>query len=102
MYDSESQDNKCSLNELLVKKKFAEFKLETDVCQQMNFRRDVNSYHQFAAKQVNKTGGEFPLVFDNDVLTPAEFQFDVSVNFSVSVVPLFIILLFTGQSADGH
>lgn len=75
LYEDESRH--ISLNELLVQKKFAEFKLETDICQQKSIRRDLNYYHEISAKDINPID-EFPLNFDGDILEKNEFQFDVN------------------------
>lgn len=93
--NDEPSDEDISVNELLVKKKFAEFKLETDVCQQMNFRRSVNHFHEAASKDAHRpVDQEFGLVFDRDSLSPAEYQFDVSLLmakvFSFKLIDLFL------------
>ena len=86
-------DDEISLNEWLVKKKFAEPKLETDVCQQMNFRRNTNNYHEVSSKDTG-LHEEFPLVFDDDELNPIEYQF------GVSIIVLFILFLHLVLSLD--
>lgn len=91
IYDDSAARENYSLNELLVHKKFAEFKIESDVCQQMNFRRDMNNYHETVSRE-DVLKEEFALNFDTDVLSPAEFQFDVSLLEVVYMVQHFLFL----------
>lgn len=72
-----SEDNKkVSLNELLVREKFAEFKLESDFCQHMSFRRGMNSFHVAANNTSTQT--EVALLFNSSTIANQEFTLNVS------------------------
>lgn len=69
-------EEKVSLNELLVREKFAEFKLESDFCQHMSFRRGMNSFHEAASN--THALSEVELLFDTSTIANQEFTLNVS------------------------
>lgn len=78
--DTYGENEKVSLNELLVREKFAEFKLESDFCQHMSFRRGMNNFHEAASNRANNTSNqaEVALLFDSGTTANQEFTLKVS------------------------
>lgn len=106
--DQDQDQEKLSLNELLVREKLAELKLESEFCQQMSFRREMNRYHEEAAaangsrnSDQNDPSVEAELIFEGSVpLLSQEFTLSVSGgrhNFNLNLKPLFHPLFFSNS-----
>lgn len=88
-YSETFQCDGTSLNELLVKNKFAEFKFELDLSSQSNRHNYSSNFCKLnSINDINYDSYNFKMFFENDFLGVTNYQFNVS--FSIIDWTLFL------------